>query len=111
MGAGGGTPFAWRIESVFADVFSSVEWMPYIVCSPQKMLGRITIMTNITQRLTRLEQAESEMWLQISYQFWITYVKPTPSKGGFFSESVIRFSNLQISKKKNIPKIYPELEI
>ena len=29
-------------------------------------------------------------------------------KGGFFSESVIRFSNLQ---KKNIPKNYPELEI
>ena len=25
-------------------------------------------------------------------------------KGGFFSESAIRFSNLQISKKKNIPK-------
>ena len=32
------------------------------------------------------------------------------AKGGFFSESVIRFSNLQISKK-NIPKNYPELEI
>ena len=31
-------------------------------------------------------------------------------KGDFFSESVIRFSNLQISKK-NIPKNYPELEI
>ena len=31
-------------------------------------------------------------------------------KGGFFSESVIRFSYLQISKK-NIPKNYPELEI
>ena len=31
-------------------------------------------------------------------------------KGGFFSESVIRFSNLPISKKK-IPKNYPELEI
>ena len=30
-------------------------------------------------------------------------------KGGFFSESAIRFSNLQ--KKKNIPKNYPELEI
>ena len=32
-------------------------------------------------------------------------------KGGFFSESVIRFSDLQISKTKNIPKNYPELEI
>ena len=31
-------------------------------------------------------------------------------KGGFFSESVIRFSDLQI-KKKNIPKNYPDLEI
>ena len=32
------------------------------------------------------------------------------AKGGFFSESAIRFLNLQISKK-NIPKNYPELEI
>ena len=32
------------------------------------------------------------------------------AKGGFFSESGIRFSDLQISKK-NIPKNYPELEI
>ena len=32
------------------------------------------------------------------------------TKGGFFSESEIRFSDLQISKK-NIPKKYPELEI
>ena len=31
-------------------------------------------------------------------------------KGGFYSESVIRFLNLRISKK-NIPKKYPELEI
>ena len=31
-------------------------------------------------------------------------------KSGFFSESAIRFSDLQISKK-NIPKNYPELEI
>ena len=31
-------------------------------------------------------------------------------KGGFFSESEIRFSNLQISKK-NTPNHYPELEI
>jgi hypothetical protein len=31
-------------------------------------------------------------------------------KGGFISESGICFSNLQISKK-DIPKIYPELEI
>ena len=30
------------------------------------------------------------------------------TKGGFFSESVIRFSNLQ---KNKIPKNYPELEI
>ena len=32
------------------------------------------------------------------------------AKGGFFSESAIRFLGLQISKK-NIPKNYPELEI
>ena len=32
-------------------------------------------------------------------------------KGGFFSESAMCFSNLQISKKKNIPKNYTELEI
>jgi hypothetical protein len=31
-------------------------------------------------------------------------------KGGFFSESAMRFLDLQISKK-NIPKNYPELEI
>ena len=31
-------------------------------------------------------------------------------KGGLFSESAIRFLDLQISKK-NIPKYYPELEI
>ena len=31
-------------------------------------------------------------------------------KGGFFSESAIHFSNLQISKQ-NILKNYPELEI
>ena len=39
-------------------------------------------------------------------------VKPTETltKGGFFSESAIRFSNLQISQK-NIPKNYPGLEI
>jgi hypothetical protein len=30
------------------------------------------------------------------------------SKGGFFSESAIRFSNLQ---NENIPNYYPELEI
>ena len=33
------------------------------------------------------------------------------AKGGFFSESAIRFSDLQIKKKKNIPKNYPKLEI
>ena len=32
------------------------------------------------------------------------------NKGGFFSESAMRFSDLQISKK-NIAKNYPELEI
>ena len=36
--------------------------------------------------------------------------KGDTSKGGFFSESAIRFSDLQISKK-NIPKNYLELEI
>ena len=33
------------------------------------------------------------------------------TKGGFFSESPMCFSNLQISKKIYIPKNYPELEI
>ena len=37
-------------------------------------------------------------------------LKTLQTKGGYFSESAIRFSNLQISKK-NIPKNYPELEI
>ena len=32
-------------------------------------------------------------------------------KGGFFSESAIRFSNLPVSKKKIFQKYYPELEI
>ena len=32
-------------------------------------------------------------------------------KGGFYSESSINFLDLHISKKKNIPKNYPELEI
>ena len=32
-------------------------------------------------------------------------------KGDFILESAIRFSNLQTSKKKNIRKTYPELEI
>jgi hypothetical protein len=35
----------------------------------------------------------------------------SPAKGGFFSESAIHFSDLQISKKKELPKNYPELEI
>ena len=39
---------------------------------------------------------------------WVRVSRTT--KGGFFSESAIRFFNLQISKK-NIPKNYPELEI
>ena len=38
------------------------------------------------------------------------HLTPFPAKGGFFSESAIRFLHLQISKK-NIPKSYPELEI
>jgi hypothetical protein len=33
------------------------------------------------------------------------------SKGGFFSESVIRFFKSPNLQKKNIPKSYPELEI
>ena len=32
-------------------------------------------------------------------------------KGGFFLESAFHFFHLQISKRKNIPKSYPELEI
>ena len=38
------------------------------------------------------------------------HLTPFPAKGGFFSESAIRFLHLQISKK-NIPKNYPVLEI
>ena len=33
------------------------------------------------------------------------------TKGGFFPESAIRFLDLQISKKKNVPKNYLKLEI
>ena len=32
-------------------------------------------------------------------------------KGGFFSESVMKFFQISKSQKKNIPKNYPELEI
>ena len=40
-----------------------------------------------------------------------THIFLQVSKGGFFSESAIRFPNLQISKKKYSKKNYPELEI
>ena len=45
-------------------------------------------------------------------QTWVlrTIITVVNTKEGFFSESAIRFSNLQISKK-NIQKNYPELEI
>ena len=33
------------------------------------------------------------------------------AKGGFFSESAMKFSQISKSQKKNIPKNYPELEI
>ena len=39
-----------------------------------------------------------------------TFDTPIYDKGGFFSESAMRFLDLQISKK-NIPKSCPELEI
>ena len=39
------------------------------------------------------------------------FVNSSMGKGGFFSESSIHFLDLQISKKKDIPKNYPELEI
>ena len=32
-------------------------------------------------------------------------------KGGFFSESAMKFFQISKSQKKNIPKNYPELEI
>jgi hypothetical protein len=32
-------------------------------------------------------------------------------KGGFFSESAMKFFQISKSQKKNIPKSYPELEI
>ena len=37
---------------------------------------------------------------------WLISCRHSVSKGGFFSESAIHFSNLQVSKK-NIPKSYP----
>ena len=40
----------------------------------------------------------------------ISFDARTLPKGGFFSESAIRFSNLQISER-NTPNHYPELEI
>ena len=33
------------------------------------------------------------------------------AKGGFFSESALKFFQISKSHKKNIPKTYPELEI
>ena len=44
------------------------------------------------------------------YEIWVQFWFWLPTKGGFFSESAMRFLDLQISKK-NIPKSYPELEI
>ena len=47
--------------------------------------------------------SESFSILQKMYQV-------TP-KGGFFSESAMKFFQISKSQKKNIPKNYPELEI
>jgi hypothetical protein len=38
----------------------------------------------------------------------LSYLNP---KGGFFSESAMKFFQISKSQKKNIPKNYPELEI
>ena len=43
-------------------------------------------------------------------EMYLNRFRPSSHKGGFFSESAICFSDLQISKKY-IPKNYPELEI
>ena len=37
--------------------------------------------------------------------------KITQTKGGFFSESAMKFFKISKSQKINIPKNYPELEI
>ena len=42
---------------------------------------------------------------------WSVNDEQLETKGGFFSKSSIHFLDLQISKKKIIPKNYPELEI
>ena len=47
-----------------------------------------------------LAQSDNNKWV-------ISTAHTAHPKGGFFSESAIRFSDLQISKK-NIPKNYPE---
>ena len=49
-------------------------------------------------------------WKNFDYVILLTCKVSDDTKDGFFSESAIRFSDLQISKK-NIPKNYPELEI
>ena len=41
--------------------------------------------------------------LYTSFKYWNFYL--LPPKGGFFSESAIRFSNLPISKKKYSKKL------
>ena len=49
------------------------------------------------------------LYLGILFSFQSSTVQQnTLTKGGFFSESAIRFSNLQ---NENIPKNYPELKI
>ena len=48
-------------------------------------------------------------WIQISRQNWFDFFSNI--KSVFFSESAIRFSNLQIPPQKNIPNNYPDLKI
>ena len=66
----------------------------------------------IQKVLTRLSSYHQNIFLNLKFlynslQKFIEIVA-SKAKGGFFSESVIRFSNLQ---DENTPKNYPELEI
>ena len=72
------------------------------------------IRLNVTKLgLNQMSSQKSQLLL-----VWNTYTllslifhKNILPKGGFFSESVMKFFQISKSQKKNIPKNYPELEI
>ena len=77
------------------------------------MMTNSQLMTGTALNLCLDRQGESTLFLikQPIYLFFLNFKAfQSTTKGGFFSESEIRFSNLPISQKI-IPKNYPELEI